>query len=127
MKATPLLDLSQQSVGVLRNGVISLLASTRPPPAVDGLSIGVAITDRPAPHAGERHPDGDELLYMIAGEATVVLERTEGEELVALSAGTACLVPRGLWHRVIPRGEITLLYATPGPHTERRPLAGENR
>ncbi len=123
MPKTPLLDLSRQGVGVLRDGEIALLAATRPPPPVDGLSVGVAITDRPAPHAGERHPDGDELLYLIAGDATIVLERPDGEEHIALHAGAACIVPRGLWHRVIPRGEITLLYATPGPRTERRPLA----
>jgi mannose-6-phosphate isomerase-like protein (cupin superfamily) len=124
MPKTPLLDLSRQSVGVLRDGAIALLAATRPPPAVDGLSVGVAIADRPAPHAGERHPDGDELLYLIAGDATIVLERPEGEEHITLHAGAACIVPRGLWHRVIPRGEITLLYATPGPNNQRRPLAG---
>jgi mannose-6-phosphate isomerase-like protein (cupin superfamily) len=122
MTKTGLLDLAQQSVGVGRDGAMAVLASTRPPPRVDGLSIGVAVTDRPAPHSGERHPDGDELLYLIAGRATVRLERPEGEECLELTAGSACLVPRGLWHRVVPRGEITLLYATPGPNTERRPL-----
>ncbi len=122
MTKTALLDLALQSLGVGRDGAISLLESTRPPPRVDGLSIGVAITDRPAPHAGERHLDGDELLYLIAGNATVRLERPEGEEHIELAAGNACIVPRGLWHRVVPRGEITLLYATPGPNNQRRSL-----
>lgn len=116
------LDLAKQSVGFLRDGAIALLADTRPPPAVDGLSVGVAVMDRPPPHAGERHLDGDELLYLIAGRATLVLERAEGEERVELAAGGACIVPRGLWHRVVPHGEATLLYATPGPRNERRPL-----
>jgi quercetin dioxygenase-like cupin family protein len=122
MTTTPLLDLALQSIGLGRDGAMRLLESTRPPPRVDGLSIGVAVMDRPAPHAGERHPDGDELLYLIAGQATVLLERAEGEERIELAAGNACIVPRGLWHRVVPRGEITLLYATPGPNAERRPL-----
>lgn len=125
-KATQL-DLAQQSVGILRDGAIALLESTRPPPQVDGISIGVAITDRAAPHAGERHLDGDELLYLIAGRALVLLERTEGEERIELSAGGACIVPRGRWHRVVPRGAITLLYATPGPNNERRLLPHEPR
>jgi quercetin dioxygenase-like cupin family protein len=117
------LDLSRTSAGILRDGAITPLAATRPPPAVDGLSVGIAITDRPAPHAGERHPDGDELLHLIAGEAVVLIEQPGGEERVALRAGDACVVPRGLWHRVLPQGPITLLYVTPGPSTERRPLA----
>jgi mannose-6-phosphate isomerase-like protein (cupin superfamily) len=78
--------------------------------------------DRPPPHAGERHPDGDELLYLIAGNATVVIEHPEGEERVALEAGDACIVPRGLWHRVLFDAPVRLLYATPGPNKEWRPL-----
>jgi mannose-6-phosphate isomerase-like protein (cupin superfamily) len=122
MARTPRLDLSQQSVGVLRDGAIALLASTRPPPRVEGLSIGVAVMDRPPPHAGEMHPDGDELLYLIAGRATVLVERPEGDERVALAPGDACIVPRGHWHRVLFDAQVALLYATPGPSIERRPL-----
>jgi mannose-6-phosphate isomerase-like protein (cupin superfamily) len=122
MPLTTRLDLARQSVGILRDGAIALLGGTRPPPRVEGLSVGVAVMDRPPPHAGERHPDGDELLYLVAGSATVVIERSEGEERVALAAGDACIVPRGHWHRVLFDREVTLLYATPGPNTERRPL-----
>ncbi|HEU4429022.1 MAG TPA: hypothetical protein VFT98_09730 [Myxococcota bacterium] len=122
MPKTRLLDLAKQSVGFGRDGAISLLPDTRPPPRVDGLSVGVAVMDRPAPHAGERHLDGDELLYLIAGRATILLEPPAGAERFELAAGEACVVPRALWHRVIPNGRITLLYATPGPNTERRPL-----
>ena len=43
MPTTALLDLAMQSVGFDRGGAISLLANTRPPPRVDGLSIGVAV------------------------------------------------------------------------------------
>jgi mannose-6-phosphate isomerase-like protein (cupin superfamily) len=123
MPTTTLFALAAQSVGFDRSGAISLLASTRPPPRIDGLSIGVAVMERPAPHAGERHMDGDELLHVIVGHATVLLERPEGEERIELATGAACVVPRGLWHRVIPRGEVRLLYATPGPNTERRPVS----
>ena len=122
MPTTALFDLAVQSVGFDRGGAISPLANTRPPPRIDGLSIGVAVMERPAPHAGERHMDGDELLHVVAGHATLLLERPEGEERIELAAGAACVVPRGLWHRVVPRGEVRLLYATPGPNNERRPV-----
>jgi quercetin dioxygenase-like cupin family protein len=127
MPTTAQLDLARQNVGVTRDGAISPLTGTRPPPRIDGLTIGVFVSDRPAPHAGERHLDGDELLHLIAGKASVLLERPEGTERIELTAGGACIVPRGLWHRVIPNGEMTLLYATPGPSSEWRPLASEQR
>ena len=116
------LDLSKQSVGVLRDGSVALLANTRPPPRVDGLTVGIAAMDRPPPHAGERHPDGDELLHLIEGNATVLIEWPEGEERIALAAGDSCIVPRGLWHRVLFDAPIRLLFATPGPNKEWRPL-----
>ena len=35
------------------------------------ISIGVADITGEQPHDGEMHPDGDELLYLISGAATV--------------------------------------------------------
>lgn len=122
MSVTAPFDLSELTARVARDGAVSALRTTRPPPVVDGLSIGIARMSQPPPHAGERHLDGDELLYLIAGRALVVLETEAGEERIELVPGRAIIVPRGLWHRVVPQGEVALLYATPGPHNERRPL-----
>lgn len=123
MDATRPLDLTTLNVCLGPDGAAALVRFTRPPESRPGTTIGVAVTAQPPPHAGERHLDGDELLYLVAGRVELVLERPAGEERVVLSAGQAFVVPRGLWHRVLPRGEITLLYATPGPNNERRPLA----
>ena len=34
---------------------------------VDGATFGVATMHENSPHDGERHPDGDEVLYLISG------------------------------------------------------------
>src|SRR5580700_11265708 len=44
------------------------------PVRVDGLSVGAPRMTRSAPHRGEMHPDGDELLYLISGRVEVILE-----------------------------------------------------
>lgn len=123
MTANTSLDLSAVTLAISRDGSASVLAMTRPPPRIDGHSFGVAVTSQAPPHAGERHLDGDEVLLLIAGRAELLLERGDATERIALEPMRACIVPRGLWHRVLPHGEITLLYLTPGPNNERRALA----
>ena len=82
-----------------------------------GFSIGVWQTDRPAPHNGEMHRDGDELLVVIEGAAVVAYD--DGSQ-IRVGQGHAHIVARGRWHRVIPQGACRLLYATPGPNGEFR-------
>lgn len=92
-----------------------------PPPRLDGYSIGIWETDRPAPHNGEMHPDGDELLIVLEGAVTVEYDVHTGSGSVPVRQGQAHVVPRGVWHRVIPQGGCRLLFATPGPNGEYRP------
>jgi len=107
------LDLSAVTLAIARDGSASALATTRPPPRVDGHSLGIAVMSQAPPHAGERHLDGDEVLLLIAGRCELLLERGGDPHRIALEPMRACIVPRGLWHRVVPHGEITLLYLTP--------------
>jgi mannose-6-phosphate isomerase-like protein (cupin superfamily) len=117
-------DPSAVAVGLHRDGSIRAIpASSGPPRRIDGLTIGWARMARPAPHAGELHPDGDELLVLVSGAASVVFLGDGGEERsVELAAGQAIVVPRGVWHRVIPKGTIDLIHVTPGPRGDWRPL-----
>ena len=78
-----------------------------------------------APHNGEMHPDGDEILYLIEGRISVVLETTP-PEVLELGAGDGVLVPRGVWHRVDIVEPSRLVYVTPGPNGEYRPLPDES-
>ena len=59
----------------------------------------------------ERHPD-DELLYVMQGEVDVtVLTDTETVQ-ATVRAGSLFVVPKGLWHRQLPRPGVALLFLT---------------
>ncbi len=70
----------------------------------------------------EMHPQGEELLYLLSGAVDVVLEEAAGERRVPLHKGTACLVPRGTWHRFEVRAPGELLFITAGEGTQHRPV-----
>ena len=83
-------------------------------PSVAGRLAGEARMTRSPPHAGEMHPDGDELLYLVEGALDVFLDEQAGEQCVSLQSGQAFVVPRGIWHRVVVKEPCRLLYFTPG-------------
>jgi catechol 2,3-dioxygenase-like lactoylglutathione lyase family enzyme len=119
------IDLSRIPIGLDRVGTARPLpASAGPPPTIDGLTVGAALLSSDAPHHGEMHPDGDELLYLTSGRVDVVLEEDGGEVRVELKPGQAFVVPRGVWHRVAVREPSQILYMTPGPGGQYRPLDG---
>lgn len=93
-----------------------------PPSICDGLTVGIAEMTRDPPHNGERHPDGDELIYIISGRVQVLGDSAPNVPC-ELGPGQMCIVPRGEWHRVHLLEPTRLLYITPGPHGEHRPIA----
>jgi mannose-6-phosphate isomerase-like protein (cupin superfamily) len=114
-----IIDLARSFIVLRANGSLEdKVQSAGRPPRLDGYSIGTWETDRPAPHNGEMHPDGDELLIVLAG--TIIVEYDSHAE-VQVGEGKAHIVPRGAWHRVIPQGRCRVLYATPGPNGDFRP------
>jgi oxalate decarboxylase/phosphoglucose isomerase-like protein (cupin superfamily) len=71
----------------------------------------------------ERHPAGEELVMLLAGSATLVLEEAGQERSIPLSrAGSYVLVPRNVWHTARTTVPATLLFLTPGAGTEHRPV-----
>ncbi|TMA53519.1 MAG: cupin domain-containing protein [Deltaproteobacteria bacterium] len=66
----------------------------------------------------ERHPAGDEMLHILEGEAEVVTLTEAGPVRSTVSAGSVFVCRRGLWHRVLPRSPVSMLFATPGEGTE---------
>jgi quercetin dioxygenase-like cupin family protein len=66
----------------------------------------------------ERHPAGDELLHFLSGEAEVVTITGAGAVRSPVRAGSLFICPQGLWHRVVPRSPVTVLFATPGEGTQ---------
>ncbi len=98
-----------------------------PDPAlpVDGYTFGVATMSENSPHDGEMHPDGDEVLYLIGGKVRVTVETDPVQELEMLP-GDGMIVPKGVWHRVDILEPSQIVYLTPGPGGEYRPLPGDS-
>lgn len=67
----------------------------------------------------ERHPNGDEIVYLLEGDADFHLRQDGQETTVRLQeAGTYILVPKGAWHTAVPRVPSVMLFFTPGEGTE---------
>ena len=83
------IDLTREVVGFdradRRARVVDQVAG-RPPQRIDGFTIGAPVIAGDPPHDGEMHPDGDELLYLVSGTATVTLELSGGTAQVDLGA-----------------------------------------
>ena len=92
-----------------------------PPVPVDGVTFGVAAMSENSPHGGEMHPDGDEVLYLIAGRARVVFLDTDDDD-IEMQPGDGLVVPKGVWHRVDILEPCQIVYLTPGPNNEFRPI-----
>ena len=70
----------------------------------------------------EMHPAGDELLFMIEGSATFLLDIPDGRREVALNAGRLLVIPKGVWHTARMIGPARLLAITTGHGTQHKPM-----
>jgi predicted enzyme related to lactoylglutathione lyase/mannose-6-phosphate isomerase-like protein (cupin superfamily) len=69
----------------------------------------------------EMHPDGEELVILVSGRATFVLETADGErEIVLARPGEMVVVPRGTWHTARTDTPVRMLFVTAGKGTEHR-------
>ena len=62
----------------------------------------MAISSAPnlrATERGKRHPNGDELVQIVDGSATLHTMTEDGPKSYAVSAGMIVIVPQGTWHR----------------------------
>jgi mannose-6-phosphate isomerase-like protein (cupin superfamily) len=71
----------------------------------------------------EVHPQGDEIVFLLAGEVDLVLDLADGPVVVRLTAGRAVVVPAGAWHTAVVRTPGMALHVTYGAGTDHRPLA----
>ena len=119
------LRLDQEVLGIEREGgrMVTVPRSGQgPPERIDGHTIGLWRMEGDPPHAGEVHPDGDELLVLLSGRVSVRLELPDGDQHVDLGAGEALVVPKGVWHLITRLEPGQLLNVTPGPNGGHRPL-----
>jgi quercetin dioxygenase-like cupin family protein len=70
----------------------------------------------------ERHPAGEELVYLLSGRIDVVQEIDGAERVVALRPGDAMINPANVWHTARVHEAGVALFVTPGEGTEHRPL-----
>jgi mannose-6-phosphate isomerase-like protein (cupin superfamily) len=70
----------------------------------------------------ERHPGGEEVVFLISGRVDMILDIEGVEHVIALHPGQAMINPCNVWHtsRVLEPGSA--LFITPGLGTEHRPL-----
>lgn len=102
-------------------GVTPLERKPGPPVRLPGMTVGLVEVLADAPHGGEQHPDGDEILYVFRGRLRVTTE-SEPDAPLELGPGQACIVPQGEWHQVHMIEPALLLHITPGPNGDHRPL-----
>ena len=70
----------------------------------------------------EMHPNGDEVVYLLDGSITFVLQETPGTRSVDLArSGEYVVVPKGTWHTAKVQGPCRILFITPGEGTQHRP------
>jgi mannose-6-phosphate isomerase-like protein (cupin superfamily) len=69
----------------------------------------------------EMHPLGDELVCLLSGAVTFILQLTDAERHVELdTAGSFVIVPQGAWHTAKVHSPSVLLFITAGEGTQHR-------
>jgi quercetin dioxygenase-like cupin family protein len=122
MKKIARVDVSRNVFDVHRDLSVTVRApKSGPPERIDGFTVGIVSMTEDAPHRGEVHPDGDEILYVISVRVRVTGE-SELASTFELGAGDACIVPKGEWHLVKLLEPTQLIHITPGPNGDHRPL-----
>lgn len=69
----------------------------------------------------EMHPNADEFVYLLAGEALFQLQGEAGVTSIPLKGRGAIVVPRGVWHTAKVSVPSRMLFVTLGAGTEHRP------
>jgi len=69
----------------------------------------------------EMHPNGEEVVLLLDGQVTFILEHENGDLAVELvETGSFVVVPKGTWHTVKVRERATMLFITAGEGTQHR-------
>jgi len=96
-----------KSEGAALEGAFSTLARTD--------ESGIFTACFQGKSAWERHPNGDELVQIVDGSATVTVLHAGRENVLEMTAGSVTMVPRGAWHRFDAPDGVTVMTMTPQP------------
>jgi quercetin dioxygenase-like cupin family protein len=67
----------------------------------------------------ERHPKGDEFVYLLEGDLDFILWVDGAEQTFRVNEPDSyVVVPKNIWHTVRPRKPTVMLFVTPGESTE---------
>ncbi len=70
----------------------------------------------------EMHPHGDEVLYLLAGAASLYLYVNGAEQCVEFrQTGSVLVIPKGVWHTAKVEADCMILFITPGEGTRNGP------
>jgi mannose-6-phosphate isomerase-like protein (cupin superfamily) len=71
----------------------------------------------------EMHPAGDEIVCLLSGDVTLVLDRNGAEQIIHLrDPGSFAIVPKGTWHTARTAVPTRMLFVTPGEGTQNRTI-----
>ena len=68
----------------------------------------------------EMHPAGDEVVYVLSGQVTFVLEIDGQPHDLVVEQNNYAIVPRGIWHTARVHAPSRMLFITPGEQTQHR-------
>lgn len=80
-----------------------------------------AATDGAAGGHSELHPSGDEVHVCVSGAMSAFLEHEDGDEILDFTAGQACVIPSGVWHRLEAKEPSRVISLTFGEGSQHRP------
>lgn len=106
-KLRPLKNRNAQTSPEEEDGVFAMLG------ALGNAEMFAGSFDGQSPW--ERHPNGDELVQVFAGETTLTILSDDGEDVLHMTAGMLTVVPQGRWHRFDAPTGVSLMTATPMP------------
>ena len=90
-------------------------------PSLLGTLVAAFVSHEDWPH-WEMHPAGEEVLVLIDGRMTMILDEPGGERRVEMTPGSTCIVPRGVWHRALVPEVSRFMGLTYGAGTQHRPI-----
>jgi oxalate decarboxylase/phosphoglucose isomerase-like protein (cupin superfamily) len=97
-------------------------------PAVTGPAAMSAVSlffDPGQGHARHNHPDNEQIIFVVSGEAEMMIEHVEGKpETRTIRTGSVVHIPRGAYHSTFTIGwepvRILAIYSPPGPESSMR-------
>ncbi len=92
-----------------------------------GFLVGGFRMSADSPH-WEMHPEGDEIIHLLSGAVDFVLDEAGGPRTIALRGRACCVVPRGVWHRIVVHRPSEFVFITFGRGTRHRAIdSGESK